>query len=452
MTKSLAKIKSLPQKSIKGWFFFTFIFLIFSFSSCYKPAGEIGAIIQPEDSKLQVFWTDTAFVYAYSIPDDTLKSSSLSTTLFGSIMDPTFGHSTASFYTQFMLEKSGHRFGENAQVDSLVLQLRYTGNSYGDTTTHLTANVFQMEGSIHIDSIYNSNINIPVFPTNYAEYTFTPKPHDSIVVGGDTLPAALRINLSYLSPDLGNYLINIDTTLMDTNDLFMDYFKGLYVSTLPVGTGGSLVNLDLINNRSKMTLYYHNNEEDSLTFDYPITVITQYVSKYEHNRETGDADFVQQVVQGDIALGSKKFYAQGIAGVASIIHIPNMPSWNRLGDVALNEAKLVLPGNSSDTLYKAPIQMALAEIKEDGTYGFLIDDNGQGNYFGGDYNASTRSYTFRITRYLQSLIDDPAINNNGLILIVKGGSIYPNRFVFNGHDPESDTTRLHLEITYTNLD
>jgi hypothetical protein len=452
MTKSLAKIKFLPNKSTKGLLFFTSLFLILVASSCYKPAGEIGAVVQPENSLLQVKYTDTAMVFAYSVPEDTIRTDGLSTTLLGSIMDPTFGHTTASFYTQFMLENTGHRFGNNPQVDSLVLQLRYTGNSYGDTTTQLTASVYQMEGSIYLDSTYYSDIDIPVFPTDYANYTFRPKPHDSIVVGDDTVSAAFRINLTNISPDLANYLINIDTVLMDSNDLFIDYFKGLYVTTAAVSTGGSLINFDLFSNRSLLQLYYSNDEEDSLRFEYPITVITQYASKYEHDLESGSPEFVQQVVQGDTALGSNKFYLQGIAGVASIVKIPNMPSWNRLGTVALNEAKLVLPGNTNDTLYTPPVKLALAVIKDDGTFGFLPDDNGSDLYFGGEYKASTRSYTFRITRYLQSLIDDPTVSNNGLYLIVRGGSIYPNRFVFNGYAPESDTTKLHLEITYTELD
>ena len=451
MTKSLAKIKSLTL-SLHSLLLSIFVFLILSISSCYKPAGEIGAVIQPQNSLLDVSWTDTAMVYAYSVPDDTVRTDGLSTTLLGSMMDPTFGLTTAGFYSQFMLENAGHRFGDNPQVDSLVLQIRYTGDSYGDTTTYQTLSVYQMEESIYLDSTYTSDINIPVFPTDYANFTYRPKPHDSIVVGEDTVSAALRINLTNVSPDLANYLINIDTTLMDSNDLFIDYFKGLYVTAAPASSGGALVNFDLFSNRTVLQLYYSNDEEDSLRFEYPISVITQYASKYEHDFTTGSPDFVQQVVQEDTTLGSNKFYVQGTAGVASVIKFPNMSSWRDLGAIAFNEAKLVLPGNSADTLFEPPIKLALAVIEDDGTYGYLPDDGGSDLYFGGEYKASTRSYTFRITRYLQSLIDDPTASNNGLYLIVRGGSIYPNRFVFNGHEPESDTTKLHLEITYTDLD
>ncbi len=452
MTRLLVKIKSFSAKGTTVLFRIFFLFSILVVASCSKPAGEIGAIVQPEDSKLKVFWTDTAEIYAYSIPDvDTVRTDGLSTTMLGSMMDPTFGLTITGFYTQLMLSKTGQRFGENAELDSLVLQLRYTGGSYGDTTTMQTAHVYQMEESLHYDSIYYSDIDIPVFPTDYANYSYTPRPKDSTVVGGDTTSPVLRINLSNTTPDLGNYLLNMDTTVMDSNDVFMEEFKGLYVTTEPVSQGGSLIYFNLQSSRSKMILYYHNSEEDSLSFDYPITLITKYVSKYEHDFQLGDPDFIAEVVNGDTAKGTDKFYAQGAAGVAVVLKIPNIQTWTEYGTIALNEAKLVLPGNSEDTLFYAPIKMALAEIQDDGSYGYL-PDAGEEHYFGGVYKSSTNSYTFRITRYLQSLISNPEINNNGLYMIVRGASLYPHRFVFNGNDPVSDTTRLHLEITYTDLD
>ena len=41
----------------------SFIILSFLFNSCSKKAGQIGFVIQPEDSKLQVAFTDTSSIY-----------------------------------------------------------------------------------------------------------------------------------------------------------------------------------------------------------------------------------------------------------------------------------------------------------------------------------------------------------------------------------------------------
>jgi len=450
MTRSSEKNKLYGKTFSVVFRTISFIFILFTLA-CSKPAGEIGALVQPEDSKLKVFWTDTAEVYAYSKPQDTIRTGGLSSTLLGSLMDPTFGLTVASFYTQVMLDRSGYRFGNNPVLDSLILQLRYMGNSYGDTTTMLTVHVYQMEENFQSDTTFYSDIDIPYNPVDYANFNFTPHPNDSVVTGNDTIPPVLRINLSDINQGLGNFLLNTDTTIMDSNDVFIEYFKGLYVTTEPVSEKGSLIYFQLLNSLSELIIYYHNDEDDSLSFDYPITQVTKYASKYEHDFNLGDPGFVTQVVNGDTSLGNNKFYVSGTAGVATVIKIPNIQSWSELGTIALNEAKLVLPGNTEDTLFPAPNYLALSEIKDDGTFDYLPDDNDLA-YFGGYYNPDFNTYTFRITQYLQSLISDPTKEHNGFYLIVRGASIYPNRFVFNGNNPVSDTVRLHLEITYTNLD
>jgi hypothetical protein len=450
MTRSSEKNRPYGKTFSVAFRTLSLLFILFTLA-CSKPAGEIGAIVQPEDTKLKVFWTDTAEVYAYSKTYDTVRTGGLNTTLLGSLMDPTFGLTVTSFYTQVMLDRAGYRFGDNPILDSLVLQLRYNGDSYGDTTSMLTVHVHQMLENFQTDTTFYSDIDIPYDPFDYANFTFRPHPHDSVAIGEDTIAPVLRINLSNMSPALGNFLLTTDTTIMDSNDVFIEHFKGLYVTAEPVTEDGVLVYFNLLSSLSEMIIYYHNDEDDSLSFIYPITNVTKYASKYEHDYSLGTPEFVAQIIDGDTALGSNRFYTSGLAGIATIIKIPNMHSWSNLGTIALNEAKLVLPGNSEDTILPPPNYLSLAEITDDGSFAYLPDDHDLA-YFGGYYNPDFNSYTFRITQYLQSLISDPTKTHNGLYLITRGASLYPNRFVFNGNDPLTDTIKLHLEITFTDLD
>jgi len=101
-------------------------------SSCSKEPGQIGYIIQPDESKLNVAFSDTTTIYAYSEIIDSIRSDKLSVSAFGSLKDPVFGGTTAGFYTQFLLSINGYDFGEERQLDSLVLQIDYAG-WYGDT-------------------------------------------------------------------------------------------------------------------------------------------------------------------------------------------------------------------------------------------------------------------------------------------------------------------------------
>jgi len=53
-----------------------FSIFIFSFllSSCSKEPGQIGYIIQPDESKLNVAFSDTTTIYAYSEIIDSIRS------------------------------------------------------------------------------------------------------------------------------------------------------------------------------------------------------------------------------------------------------------------------------------------------------------------------------------------------------------------------------------------
>lgn len=453
MTRLLGKNKRVDSQSLFHLFFLSLV-VILIVASCSKPAGLIGVKIQPEDSKLSVAWTDTALVYGYSVPDDSVRADELSQTLLGSMNDPVFGQTIASVYTQFMIEVNGHDWGENPKLDSLTLALFYTGDSYGDTSTPQIMHVHHMQEGIVGDSVYFSNDTVAVSELDYANYQFTPGPNDSVVIDGDTVSPLVWVNLSDISPVMGEYILQADTAAMSDINTFNEYFKGLHITFSPVEQGGSLVHYDFLNNKSKMTIYYSNDSDDSLQFKFYINLATAFFSNYKHNLNNGGPEFVEQVVNGDTALGREKFYAQGLAGVAGKIKIPNIQTWpGELGVIAFNEVKLVLPGYEAESLYGEPQKLALAQINDDGTFGFLPDELEGDFYFDGSYKSSTNSYTFRITRYLQSLIDDTTKSNNGLYLIVRGSSIYPQRFIFNGDQPLSDTaSRMHLEILYTDLD
>lgn len=451
MTKLLGKIRLTRENNFIPFYLaitFSFVLLI---TSCYKPAGLIGVVVQPDDAKLRIGYTDTAMVYAYSKAEDSIRTDELTVNLLGSNMDPVFGNTTASVYMQFMLENADHTFGPNPKLDSVVLHLLYKG-SYGDTNTMQTMRTYRLEQNINKDSAYYSNINLPVGSTDFSNFSFIPRPSDSVILGLDTLPPMLRVNLT-ASPELGEYLLAAPESAMASNEAFQEYFNGLFVTTDPVADGGALLSFDILSNYSEMLLYYSNDDQDSLRFDYMVTLLNVTIGKYEHDFSTGDIDFSKQILDGDTALGAQNFYLQGASGVASVIKFPNMKSWTNLGPVAINEAKLILSGSENDPLWGAPEQLSMAQIEDDGSFGYLVDQSEEtAAYFGGEYNSDANNYTFRITRYIQSLIDDPNKQDNGLYLITTGASIFPNRFVFDGYQPSIDTAqRLKLEILYTKL-
>ncbi len=72
------------------------------------------------------------------------------------------------------------------------------------------------------------------------------------------------------------------------------------------------------------------------------------------------------------------------------------------------------------------------------------------NYFGGYYRSSSNNYTFRITRYMQSLLTNPDIKHYGFSMYVTSPWTTPNRFIYNGNASDS-TAKIRLEALYTDL-
>ena len=472
MTRLLKAIKLL----VKHPYFHLFFILVFIFSSCSKPPGKIGGEIQPEQSKLDVDWSDTTTVYAYSLPDDSIQTdeSVMGTNLLGSVMDPVFGSTVTGIYSQYKLSAPAPDFGENPILDSLVLHLLYQGDSYGDTSTPLIVHVYEILEGLEYIGDYYSNTIIPVASTDYADFQFVPLTKDSVATifplrnpplndtaTPDTaiLAPALRIPLSNITTELGYRFLNADTSVLKDSEAFIEFFKGLYCVTEPVNTGGSINYVNLLTGRehnTKMILYYHNVIDDTAVYDefhFIIDPFTPRINKFEHDFTQAGSEFKSQVIDRDTTLGQQMFYSQGVAGVKTLVKFPFIRNWSNLGNIAINEAKLIFSGFETEPYNGAPAQLAMVEVQDDGTYLPIVDELEGQSYFGGRYKSSTNSYTFRITRHIQSLIDDSTKKDNGLAMFVRLATVNPERYIFNGNQPLSDTALpFRLEMIYTTLD
>ncbi len=457
MTRLSERINLLKRKKSSLFFLnFILLFAVLSFFnlSCSKYPSKVGADLMPNNSLSMHLKQDTFRVY--SLPNGHIRSDEKIVSFLGSIKDPVFGQTNAGFYTKILPATVGHRFGTNPQPDSLVMQLLYA-DVYGDTNATLRVHVYEMKDDIYFDSVYYSDKNVAVYPQDYADQIFHPNKNNYYLFPSgisdtlmDTVKGVLRINLSHLSPALGQKLLQADTAILDSNELFMDYFRGLYFKVDPLNSGGALAAFYTNTPKTTLILYYHNDDKDSLQYSYVLSSAMAKINHYEHDFSMGDPEFIKQVVDGDTALGQQKFYLQGLGGVKAILKFPHIRDLNKLGKVGINEAKLILPGADSIPYLQVPPQLSLLAIESDTSYSVLPDENEGPDYFGGTYNSSTNSYSFRITRYIESLIKDSTKPNRGLMLFVKKGDINPARFIFNGPEYKGDSTRrAQLNILYT---
>jgi hypothetical protein len=426
-------------------------------SSCKKDPYEIGINLLPSVDTLGIKSSDTASIIAYSELQDSIRSDRTTTFLLGSLMDPVFGSSTANFYTQLDLSTTSYNFGQSPVLDSVVLMLQYDGY-YGDSTALQSVKVYELSGAISPDSAYHTNNSIATYPTLLASKTFRPAIHDSVTVLGEKLAPHLRINLNKLTRYFGNKLLNAPASSMADNTAFSEYMQGLCIKSERAVTGGGFVIFNPLATLTKLVLYYHNQDVgDSLHYDYLISSSTGRFNQVDHNGYLdANPEFRMQVINHDTTLGKNQLYLQGLGGVRVKLRFPHIRDFIKQGPVALNNVLLVIKNVSSDTSLAPPPTIELMKIDSVGYTSFLIDETISAAYYGGTYNKAARTYSFRITRYIQSILQGTQTNLD-LYLTVNNplkSLLDPNRIVVSGTNPllpliKGD--RLQLQVTYTKI-
>jgi hypothetical protein len=416
-------------------------------SSC-KNEEELGLEVQPPEDKIIVGFNNNSGIVAYTVREDSVRSDEVLTNLIGSINDPIFGSATAGVYVQFRIPDNNISFGTSPVADSIVLQLAYSGGYYGDITTRQSLKVYEVSEDFYLDSSYYSNRSFNHYSTCLSNFSFIPKPSDSVAFGGKTYAPHMRITLDN---SLAQKFINASGTAdLSDNAYFVNFFKGLYIVSDRSWAGGAIVYMNLLSSLSKITLYYHNADEDSLTYTFPINENSARVGSFNHYAYSGANHDFQAQIAGDTSRGQNILYLQSMAGVKTYIKFVNLRSLLYDGNVVINKAELVItPNVNLQGDYVDPPQLALAMINEDGTISFLPDQYYGTSYFGGVYTSSTGEYRFNLATYVQYLMKYEDYTGKGLYLTIAGSSTNGGRLVFNG--PETTSSNLRLEISYTKL-
>lgn len=427
--------------------------LLLAFAACKKSPETIGNNLISDSNYIIPFHTDTTEILCHSY-FDSVSTKNTNYALLGSMKDPIFGNSEAGFFTQFRLSLAGQSFGESPMLDSLVLQLSLS-NYYGDTNVLQTVRVYELTDTLSSNSSYYNHSSVDYLDLDLANgYQFRPRPKTAMnIVGGDTINhAIIRIPLS---ATLGEYLMNLDTVAYTQPDYFKENFKGLFVICDPVSQPGAITSVTLTDNSyTLLQLYYHNAEtpDKAMRYDFYVTSSDTYFNHIDHDYTQGSPEFVDQLVNGNTAVGQQTVYAQCMGGVRTRVYMPNLEHWADSlegSHIVINEAKLVLPVDETtvDSLFRLPSNFILLGFNSDSTT-YLLPDYFEGvNYFGGTYNTNQQAVIFRISEYMQSVVSGKK-ENCGLSFGINGAGYNAHRMILNG--PESnEENKMRLEVTYS---
>lgn len=437
------------------YFLILLVSIAVSVTSCDE-SSVVGLDVQPVNDLLNVDYQDSTTLVTRTVSVDSLRTDETllitANALLGTYLDPVFGKTSASLYTQLRLPTNNPSFGPSPQIDSVILSLVYDPAYYGKKQrVEQNVNVFELTEDIKSENSYFSNNTLTKGITDLASaYGFIPEPTRSVTVSNELLKPQLRIPLDTA---FGAAILTAD---LSSNATFQSFMKGLYITTentpvLAVEEGNILL-FRLSDVQSKLTIYYHNDLDDSLKYDFGLGSVARF-SYFSHTFSTDIDDSLEAQLSATPPAQNDVVFIQSMAGVKTTIELPYLMDWAKAGGIAINKAELVIKVDQTasyrlDT-FAAPEKLVLFGINDDGS-NYVLPDVAEGDsYFGGSYNSTTGEYRFNIARYIQQVLTGLR-KNNGLHLLAASGAVNANRVVIGGGGSTS-AYRMKLNIAYTKI-
>lgn len=435
-----------------------FVGMVMTLWSCTNDINDLGKNLLLPGDLIHVRTYSEKNIKAYTVSDANQRTDEPEFNLLGTFNDPLFGKTTSDFACQFRL--TGYPdFSKNAQPDSLVLYMYYK-EVYGSILTPLRLKVYELASDLSLDNKYYQDVNLKAIAKSevLAEKTYLPKfKLDSLTnkYGStkknpkDTVLQEIGIRMNQ---KLIQKLMAADSLTWSDNDRFMNYFKGLYIESGDLNTGGAALKIATIPKASTiaqstyLVLHYHNSEKDLLYYSYGINENAARVSRFTH--DYSKTAFAAHLDKTDVQ--DSLIYLQTTGGLRSKILIPNLGTWRDSTNFAINKAELVFQVDSTITdlaKFLPSEQLVLTAIDKDGKEYFPSDLAFSSLYYGGTYNSKDKTYRFNIAKHMQEVIEKKK-ENYGFYLSTAFRSSTFRRVVLKG---TTSKTGIKLEIAYSKI-
>ena len=424
-------------------------------TACKEEDNKVGGSLRRDDV-VQVDTIDS--IQAFSIAEDSIRTSKMSAEIFGWVEDPLFGTIRSDLFMQFRLSANAVDFGAGAELDSVVLSIPYAG-FFGDTACRLHVGVYELDESMHKDSAYYSTRTLATLNRQLAASTILElHPLTRVVVTGEEQSAQIRIPLDkdYFTQKL---MQKSGAEELSDNTHFLSYFKGVSLQVTALEGKGCLAYLDVLNGLTAITLHYHNDTHDSLTFQLISNDSSVYYARISHQGYKGaEPELKRQVVDKQYDGASRLLYVQASGGVRVQMRFPTLKSRYAGQRVVVHKAELLLSPDFTveggyDPYFKpALLSMYYKHDSADAKTYFLPDYLNLGSdYFGGKYGEDS-TYRFLLTQYVQYLLSDRISDACPLYLIASGAAVQANRVRLLGPAHPDRTRRMRLIVTYSIAD
>ena len=301
---------------------------------------------------------------AYSDNLLSVQSNTLNNYLLGQFSDPVFGNTETSILTQLELGVTNPDFGQNPELDSVVLTLPLFSQLV-DTDTYQLDSIFG-EGGFKISISESNQFLRDIDPGENGDFENQQKYYSDqfgefenniestpLVITENITPSdftttqilfdqidTVKIDTLRLSPRLRiklpndvfqeKILDNQNTVNLVSQSSFKNFFRGLYIKTQDPTENGSMINLDLNNQDANITLYYRSlRPAPSLEVESGDELIETF-NKFILNFNGNTINFYNDdnninLSNQDTINGEEKLYIKGGQGIVSIVDPFNGP-------------------------------------------------------------------------------------------------------------------------------
>ena len=351
-------------------FFKSFLLLvsILLFVSCDKDYNEIGNFLIGENHFDLAKYTSS--VVAYNEKITPIQSENLPVNAIGIYDNPAFGKTTANFATQLILATENPKFGSNPEIDSVYIEVPYfvdatqtkpitTGGNtyvldsiYGEPKAKIKLSVFESGlymrdkdpvGGLQEDQKYFTNQNTDfdnlkvgarlnddanssqndAFFFDPAQRNLTTTDATGKKTNGYSAPAMrLKLNSTFFK----NKIIKAPSGKLATNDVFKEYFRGLYFKVEQSGTdAGSLAMINF--SKGTITIKYTEDLASTTTGGLPTRVSKSIVLNLSGNtvslleKSNPNSVYETAINSPNRALGDDKLYLKGGEGSLAVLKL-----------------------------------------------------------------------------------------------------------------------------------
>ena len=426
------------------------IFTLYFISSCNQK-GSAGFGLVPGTGLNNVVMQEDFKLVTTTVLEDTIRTRNLTRALLGSINDPVFGGMKTGFYSQLRLPVDNLSFGNLAiiTVDSVVLSLPYSA-FYGDTTSALKFNVYELDEKLIYDSSYYQVSVLKTKPALLGSQTinrFYPSSQKQSVEIKDgandtvTIAPTLRVHLN--DNWIKTIMAKSGQSELSSNSNFLEYFKGVFIETEQVGSGGGIYSFNVTTNVSTISVYYKEGTTRR-KFDFLMNNSSVKVNQYIRD-DKGSVKF--NIKQVDPA--NQLVYIQGLGSLKTKIELPDIRKIIATNDVAVNKAELYFYVDNTVPNFDVytPTSRILVIKVDSQQRNDIIPDQFQ-SYYDGNYNKACGCYKVNITKYVQDLVYSN--KDYGLYLTVFNSTIEASRTVIGANN--NSLLKPKLIITCTKFD